>query len=257
MTNRLPVIIAAINEERYIGRALKGLDAATTDPYVITNGSTDRTAEIARRFGARVDELPDPGKLPAMQHGMRHLGDKALGPVLFMDADSFPLASKRWAPEMASHLTDTERPALVAGTIAFNEGNLVASALRTIKEVRRAGQIAAGDQPPIEAVYGVNMGLRLNDSDLLDEMVALPHVWPGEDRYLASKVAEWGGDVSVATGARARMVTSARYHTSLLRRIIKGKQAVTEEAHQGYTRRAAPAATHEFVNGELRQLDDK
>ncbi len=257
MTNRLPVIIAAMNEEQHIGRALQGLDAATTDPYVITNGSTDRTAEIARSYGARVDDLSEPGKLPAIQHGMRQLGRQGLGPVLFMDADSFPRRPKRWAPEMARYLTNPERPSLVAGTLVFNEGNLVSAALRTIKEGRRTRQILAEDQPPIKAVYGANMGLRLNHPELLDEMLELPHVWPGEDRYVAHKVVEWGGDVSVTTSPDARMVTSARYHTSLLRRILKGKKVVSQESHQGYTHRASPMVTHEFIDGELRQLDDK
>ena len=254
MTDRLPVIIAAKDEERFIGRALERLDRGTTVPFVVTNGSSDRTAEIARGFGARVEELPESGKLPAIQYAMRELGHEALGPVLFMDADSLPFSPKRWASEMMKGMNDDKRAAVVAGTIAFNDGSPIVSALRSFKEVHRTWRIAMSGEAPIDAVYGANMGLRLNTEERLEKILELPHIWPGEDRCIASMVQRWGGDVSVSLSLGGLVLTSARYHTSLLDRIRNGKGAVEDQSSRNYANRAAPAATHKFVDSQLIEL---
>lgn len=59
-----PVTITAYNEQELIGRALRRLPSDEVEPIVATNGSTDETADIARRFGAEVIELEERGKLP-------------------------------------------------------------------------------------------------------------------------------------------------------------------------------------------------
>src|SRR5260370_14494538 len=60
----LSVIVPAYNEERYLGKTLKGIikakelllmkDAVTTEIIVVDNGSTDSTSDIALSSGARV-----------------------------------------------------------------------------------------------------------------------------------------------------------------------------------------------------------
>ncbi|WP_283139125.1 glycosyltransferase [Rhizohabitans arisaemae] len=82
------IIIPAHNEERVIGRLLTRL-AASAGPgefevIVVTNGCTDRTAEIAEAHGARVVDSPIPSKWQALR-----LGDTvATGfPRLYVDAD--------------------------------------------------------------------------------------------------------------------------------------------------------------------------
>ncbi len=88
--DKTPVIIAAFNEERYIGGTLQALPAAEVEPIVAVNGSTDSTAEIARSFGATTLEFEDQGKLPAQQAALRYLGDRALEPVLFFGRRQLP-----------------------------------------------------------------------------------------------------------------------------------------------------------------------
>ncbi len=51
--NRLSVVIIAMNEEANLPRCLKSVEWAD-DVVMVDSGSTDRTAEIAREFGARV-----------------------------------------------------------------------------------------------------------------------------------------------------------------------------------------------------------
>lgn len=54
---KVSVIIPAYNEEAYLGRALSSLKNQTVKPdeiIVVDNNSRDRTAEIAKKFGATV-----------------------------------------------------------------------------------------------------------------------------------------------------------------------------------------------------------
>src|ERR1700761_1512696 len=55
MTHRVSVVIPALNEEEAIADVVAGVaEQEVEDIIVVDNGSTDRTAERARRAGARV-----------------------------------------------------------------------------------------------------------------------------------------------------------------------------------------------------------
>lgn len=91
---KLSAIIIARNEENMIADALDSV-AFCDEQIVIDNGSTDRTADIAKHFGAKVCTVSvhDFAKL-------RNLGlEKAKGEwVLYIDAD------ERVSPELASSI---------------------------------------------------------------------------------------------------------------------------------------------------------
>jgi glycosyltransferase involved in cell wall biosynthesis len=55
---RIAAIILTKNEERDLPECLHSIKDIATEVYVIDSGSTDRTAEIAREFGASVLEHP-------------------------------------------------------------------------------------------------------------------------------------------------------------------------------------------------------
>lgn len=95
--NESPVaaIIAAYNEETTIGPIVQTLAASKKfrDVIVISDGSTDKTAEIARQNGASlVHQLPwKHGKGSALLHGVSHTD----APVLFFcDADLIGLRAE-------------------------------------------------------------------------------------------------------------------------------------------------------------------
>ncbi len=85
------IVIPAFNEEHYIGATLKALRRAMTPlPYegeiiVTDNRSTDRTPEIARKFGARVVYEPVNQISRARNTGAAHASGRLL---VFVDADT-------------------------------------------------------------------------------------------------------------------------------------------------------------------------
>jgi len=62
--DRIAIIVMAHNEERRIGKCLASLPLgeAGISAHVVVNGTTDRTAEIARRFPVTVHDWPEGGK---------------------------------------------------------------------------------------------------------------------------------------------------------------------------------------------------
>src|SRR5688572_9780317 len=89
----ISVIIPAWNEERFIGCTLAAVRAAadqlqeSSEIIVVDDDSTDRTSEIARRFGARV--------IHVRKHqisAVRNAGARAArgSRLIFIDADTRP-----------------------------------------------------------------------------------------------------------------------------------------------------------------------
>ncbi|MCX8008602.1 MAG: glycosyltransferase family 2 protein [Patescibacteria group bacterium] len=82
------VVIPAYNEERYIGRVLECLMKQTIQGFeivVVDNNSTDKTAEIARSYGARVVKEKIQGMIPARERGFQEAKGEI---ILRTDADT-------------------------------------------------------------------------------------------------------------------------------------------------------------------------
>jgi glycosyltransferase involved in cell wall biosynthesis len=86
--NGYAVIIPALDEEAAIGNVI----ADIPEPFrrrviVVDNGSTDRTAEVARQAGARVVREPERGYGAACLRGLADLIPDPPHIVVFLDAD--------------------------------------------------------------------------------------------------------------------------------------------------------------------------
>lgn len=84
--NNVTVIIPAYNEQEYIHDTVRSIWSIPEirDILVVDDGSTDRTADLARRAGARVLSLcRNRGKGEALNEAVRTVS----GPVALLDAD--------------------------------------------------------------------------------------------------------------------------------------------------------------------------
>jgi glycosyltransferase involved in cell wall biosynthesis len=82
------VVIPALNEEASLGLVLAALPAGWVRRVVVAdNGSTDRTAEVARSCGAQVVHEPRRGYGSACLAGLAALRDDPPEVVAFLDAD--------------------------------------------------------------------------------------------------------------------------------------------------------------------------
>lgn len=83
------VVIAAYNEERMIGRVIAGLKPLGHNVVVVDDGSTDRTAAIARLAGAVAIEHPfNLGQGAALQTGIDFVLAQGAKFVVTFDADN-------------------------------------------------------------------------------------------------------------------------------------------------------------------------
>jgi glycosyltransferase involved in cell wall biosynthesis len=100
------VIIPALNEEQALPAVLAELPPGVDEVLVVDNGSTDRTAEVARQAGARVVREPRRGYGSACLCGLSHLGCHDV--VVFLDGDrsDHPEALPRLIQPIADHRAD-------------------------------------------------------------------------------------------------------------------------------------------------------
>jgi len=144
-TLQLTVIIAAHNEEKFIGRTIASIQAANSQRiHVIAHNCTDATAQIAREAGVELTELSGPpGKGHALLHAFTNLRANS-GAFLILDADT------TIAPDL---ITRVLRALTVADAVqcryeaAFAVGpraQLAALAFRAINVVRPRGRRQLG-----------------------------------------------------------------------------------------------------------------
>lgn len=99
---KLTVIIPCLNEEQGIERVLEKMPGFVDEVIVVDNGSTDRTGEVARRFGATVIREEVRGYGRSYKRGFAH----ATGDVIItLDGDhSYPVDALSYLLEAFLHL---------------------------------------------------------------------------------------------------------------------------------------------------------
>lgn len=115
---KISVVIPAYNEEQYLGACLQSLMAQDySEPFeiiVADNGSTDRTAAIAREFGVRVLSEPRRGVCAARQTGT----ENARGDIV-VSTDSDTVFPSGWLSTIARTFADHPGAVAVTGPVTF------------------------------------------------------------------------------------------------------------------------------------------
>ncbi|MFN8193726.1 MAG: glycosyltransferase family 2 protein [Nocardioidaceae bacterium] len=118
---RFTVVVPAVNEERYLPACLASLAAQDFDGevevVVVDNGSTDRTAEVARRLGARVVQEPRPGVCFARQAGT----EQARGQIV-VSTDADTTFDRGWLTRIDRRFRARPDRVAVAGPCRFVAG---------------------------------------------------------------------------------------------------------------------------------------
>lgn len=118
---KISIVIPAYNEEKYIGKTLSSIKELEVNNWeieilVVDGGSTDKTREIAKSYGAKVIKEPHRGIGFARQEGLLHAkGDI----VAFTDADT--IVPKDW---LVRHIKALSQPGVVFtyGTFRVYDG---------------------------------------------------------------------------------------------------------------------------------------
>ena len=113
---KISVVIPAYNEEKYIGRTLEPgnnleLDGHELDILVIDPGSTDKTFEIAKKYGARVIKIEYNTIGNARQQGILRAAGEI---VACTDADT--ILPKDW---IIRHIAILKKPGVVCSCGGF------------------------------------------------------------------------------------------------------------------------------------------
>ncbi|MDE2188182.1 MAG: glycosyltransferase family 2 protein [Patescibacteria group bacterium] len=121
---KLSVIIPAYNEENYIGKTLQAISAqdyADFEVIVVDNGSTDRTADIARSFAnTKVISERQRGTSAARESGRR----EATGDIVVtLDADSIPPID--WLSRGAAYFSDQKTVGVSGAQIYYDSGTFL------------------------------------------------------------------------------------------------------------------------------------
>ena len=146
----VPVIIPARNEERDLPATLITLASSSCEvwPIVVENGSTDKTAEIARKMGAHVLKCSEPYKMAALQVGIQELDSlsRLNEPVLFTDADS--LVSPTWAEALTGAVKGDELMCASGRVLAGHGPSKTADFLGTLAmDVQDIKRLVFNDHP--------------------------------------------------------------------------------------------------------------
>jgi len=117
----LSVVVPAFDEADYLARTLRSLQSQDLEePFeiiVVDNGSTDETAEVARRFGVRVLHEPRRGVCAARQRG----AEAARGAII-VSTDADTEHPTDWLRTLATTLAAHPDVVAVAGPCRYSSG---------------------------------------------------------------------------------------------------------------------------------------
>lgn len=116
---KISVVVIAFNEETYLGKCLDAINSQSLKPFeliVVDNNSTDKTAEIASKKGAKVIFEKKQGASYARNKGF----DTAMGDVILRtDADT--IVPSDWVEKMSKSFEDKNAGIVCGGVVYYNK----------------------------------------------------------------------------------------------------------------------------------------
>jgi glycosyltransferase involved in cell wall biosynthesis len=203
MTMRVQALVPAFNEARTIAKVVTGLFPHVAAVCVVDDGSTDGTADAARRAGADGRMNPgDRGKGTAIRSGLAHVLERDCSHVLLIDGDLQHLPEE--APILIAEAERTGAD-VVLGERRFDRRGMPASRYHA----NRIGSLALSRFLGV-AVRDTQCGFRLFKADLLRSLPLTARGYDIETEMLV-KLKRRGGVIAsvpitaVYTGQRSKL----------------------------------------------------
>lgn len=236
----VPVLIAAKDEAGYIERTLEALPRNSCEPIVIANGCQDRTPQLASRFD-NVDLIvrEEAGKLPAIQAGLRRLGNRAAEPLIFLDADTRPLIGTQWVNTFMGRMSDTKEPKFVIGPVIFDYSDPLSLMIKS--GLHNFNQWRSLKNPDSHAASGCNTVVEFGKY-ALEAVLELPHIWPGEDLAMKEIVTQHGGRATKINHYGAMVITDRGRHHTIWERLRMSKNDARQDVYRSYLADAPPGS---------------
>ncbi len=203
----ISVIIAARNEEKYVGDCLRSLtnQSIPLEIILVDDGSEDDTIAVVKSFGDAVTLIHlefGQGKKAAIEVGVLAASGDIM---LFTDADSTVLPT--WAETLRKEFT--EEVAFVAGPVVFDSGprffdRIVALEWTGLMGIA-AGAIGIGI--PLNC-SGANIGYRKSVFNEVQGFKGLAHLSSGDDELMMQRIASKTKWKVVFTTSREAIVTT-------------------------------------------------
>ena len=203
MTMRVQALVPAFNEARTIAKVVSGLFPHVAAVCVVDDGSTDGTADAARRAGADVMMNPGGrGKGTAIRSGLARVLERDCSHVLLIDGDLQHLPEE--APLLIAEAERTGAD-VVLGERRFDRRAMPASRYHA----NRIGSLALSRFLGV-AVRDTQCGFRLFKADLLRRLPLTARGYDIETEMLV-KLKRRGGVIAsvpitaVYTGQRSKL----------------------------------------------------
>ena len=194
----ISVIIPAFNEEKRISSCLKSIANQTYKPMeiiVVDNNSTDKTAQIAKEFGARVIIEKQQGITYARNYGF----DNAKGEILARtDADT--LVPSNWLERINDHFEKDKKLDAVSGPAIFGLRFFTPIVRLLVFEANRRIFGHYG-------LYGPNFAITKSVWEKVKDEVCLDNARVHEDTDLAIHIGKVG---KIGYDSKLKVKTSAR-----------------------------------------------
>lgn len=187
---KISVVIPAYNEEEYIGNCLDTILKQSLQPdevIVVNNNSTDRTEDIAQKYGANVVTERKQGMIFARNAGFNHAQYEI---VARCDSDCKP--SPTWLESIHTHF-ETNNADLLGGAITYYDLPL-ATSFWTRLFWYGIYIISFGKK----VVFGPNMAIKKTMWHRIKDHVCLDDTIVHEDFDLAFTVQKHSGNICFA-----------------------------------------------------------
>lgn len=178
---KVSVVIPAYNEENYIEKCLKALSNQTVkadEIIVVDNKSHDKTAEVAKRLGAKVINESKQGASYARNTGF----DKASGDIIARtDADT--IVPKNWIEKIKKDFSDPEVGIVCGGVVYYG---------RLLNPLSHFLIFWVDDIFGYKAITGPNFGIRKSVWEKVRREVHMDNSRYHEDLDLAIHAQKYG-----------------------------------------------------------------